>query len=52
MGGSERIRKLEKEIMREQRNDPTGKKLKRLRRELQELLRKLSNKQQPRFFKR
>lgn len=52
MGDIERIRKLEKEIMRERRNDPAGEKLKRLRIELQELLRRLSEKQQPRLPKR
>ncbi len=53
MSGIDRkIRKLEKEIMREHRSDPTGEKLKRLRIELQELLEKLSKKQQPRLPKR
>ncbi len=52
MGDSKRIRTLEKEIMREQLSDPTGKKLRRLRLELQALLNKLSKKQQPRLPKR
>lgn len=43
------IRKLEKEIMREHRNDPTGEKLKQLRRELQVLLKRLSEEKQPRL---
>lgn len=44
-----KIRRLEKEIKRELRNDPTGKKLKRLRRELEQLLRQLSKEKPPRL---
>jgi len=42
-----RIRRLEKEIMREHAQDPKGEKLKQLRNELDKLLKELSVEKQP-----